>query len=594
MTGKRAFALAVLAATFAAATTWGVRAGREKGTTSPTKLRRPVAAAWLGRGDLPAVANRCGSISLVDPRSGELREETIVGERLADLAALPDGKQLCAVDENKNELVTLTFDAGRLTVQARLKVGPYPVSVAVTADGRRASVASLWSRRVEVVDLAPFSTADKSAPLRILHSISLPFAPRLQLMLPGCNRVAVADAFGGHLAVIDVTSGRLVAVHEMEGHNLHGLALSADGKDLLLTHQILNQRAATTRENVERGVLMANVLHVLPLDKLGTAGVDLNQCGRIIRLGSQGAGAGDPAGVAVLDGGRLAVALAGVNEVALIGHNGATTRRIPVGKRPTVLLTAPGRPLVAVNTNDDSLSLLDPDKGNVLRTVSLGPQPPLGPRERGELLFFDARLARDGWMSCHSCHSDGHTNGLLADTLGDGTYGTPKRTLTLRGTALTDPWGWNGGFKYLQDQIEKSLVDTMSAPSVAPGTIEDLMSFLHALPVPPPLEPEPPSGPEREQVERGRRLFEVKGCIHCHIPPLTYSSHEVHDVGFVDERGLRRFNPPSLRGVGQGYRFLHDNRAATLEEVFTKQHHKVGTDFPAADLADLLRFLRSL
>src|SRR5262249_24808354 len=188
------------------------------------------------------------------------------------------------------------------------------------------------------------------------------------------NRVAVADAFGGHLAVIDVTSGRLVAVHEMEGHNLHGLALSADGKDLLLTHQILNQKAATTRENVERGVLMANVLHILLLDKLGTAGVDLNQCGQIIRLGSQGAGAGDPAGVAVLDGGRLAVALAGVNEVALIGHNGATTRRIAVGKRPTVLLTAPGRPLVAVNTNDDSLSLLDPDKGNVLRTVSLGPQ----------------------------------------------------------------------------------------------------------------------------------------------------------------------------------------------------------------------------
>jgi hypothetical protein len=82
--------------------------------------------------------------------------------------------------------------------------------------------------------------------------------------------------------------------------------------------------------------------------------------------------------------------------------------------------------------------------------------------------------------------------------------------------------------------------------------------------------------------------------VRCHIPPLTYSSNGVFDVGFADERGQRKFNPPSLRGVGQGYRFLHDNRAATLEEVFTKYRHKVPADMPANDLRDLLRFLRSL
>ncbi|HEX5269117.1 MAG TPA: hypothetical protein VFW33_01455, partial [Gemmataceae bacterium] len=67
-----------------------------------------------------------------------------------------------------------------------------------------------------------------------------------------------------------------------------------------------------------------------------------------------------------------------------------------------------------------------------------------------------------------------------------------------------------------------------------------------------------------------------------------------YDVGFADEKGQRKFNPPSLRGVGQGYRFLHDGRAATLDEVFRKYHHKVSDDTPAEDVADLLRFLRSL
>src|SRR5262249_53279601 len=147
--------------------------------------------------------------------------------------------------------------------------------------------------------------------------------------------------------------------------------------------------------------------------------------------------------------------------VALVQSDGTTRGRIPVGRRPRAIV--PGQPLVIVNTFDDSLSLLDVRQGSVTRHISLGPPPKLEARDRGELLFFDARLGRDGWLSCHSCHSDGHTNGLLADTLGDNTYGTPKRTLTLMGTALTDPWGWNGGMKYLHDQVHQSVEQTMHA-----------------------------------------------------------------------------------------------------------------------------------
>ena len=48
-------------------------------------------------------------------------------------------------------------------------------------------------------------------------------------------------------------------------------------------------------------------------------------------------------------------------------------------------------------------------------------------------------------MSCHSCHPDGHTNGLLNDNLGDGNFGAPKRVLSLLGVGQTGPWAWNGG-----------------------------------------------------------------------------------------------------------------------------------------------------
>jgi hypothetical protein len=596
MDRRRVVGFGAVALCLAASASWVAVAG--PGTAglpaAAVQLRRPVAAAFLDGGETLCVVNRrSGSVSLVDMRRGQVRDEVAVGRRLAGLAVLSDHKHVLVVDEERNELVALAFDGTSLAVRARLPIGPYPVSVAIQPDGKRATVASLWSRRVEVIDLAPLS-AGGPVSLRVLHVIGLPFAPRAQCVLRG-SQVVVADAFGGHLAVVDADAGRLLAVHRLTGHNLRGLALAGDGKELLLSHQVLDQHAPTTRENVEHGVLMANVVQSLPLDRLLAVGPDLDRAGRLIRLGSAGDGAGDPAGLAVLEGGQVAAALAGVDQVALVGADGTTARRVEVGRRPTVVLSGgPDQPLVVVNTLDDSLSLVDARRGTVTRALSLGPQPELGPADRGERVFSDARLALGGGMSCHSCHTDGHTNGLLADTLGDGSYGTPKRTLTLMGTALTDPWAWNGGMKYLHDQVRQSFAETMHSPSVKAEQVDDLVSFLHTLPPPPPSDPVGADEADRAQAERGRAVFEERGCVRCHIPPLVYTSHEVHDVGFADERGLRKFNPPSLRGVGQGSGFLHDSRAASLEEVFTKFHHKVGPDLPPDDLADLLRFLRSL
>jgi YVTN family beta-propeller protein len=304
-------------------------------------------------------------------------------------------------------------------------------------------------------------------------------------------------------------------------------------------------------------------------------------------------GAGDPAGVAVNPDGRVAVALAGVDEVAFLRADGTPTKRLSVGRRPTGVVPFSGGRFVVLNTFDDSLSVIDARDEAVSRTIPLGPEPRLSPRDRGELLFHDARLSYQGWMSCHSCHTDGHTNGLRADTLGDGTHGTPKRTPTLLNTRLTDPWAWDGSMKYLHEQVEKSLSQTMHAQTIEPATIADLTSYLASLPPPPPSHPVGGED-DRQQVLRGRKLFEDRGCVRCHIPSVTYTSHGSHDVGFADEAGRRAFNPPSLRGVGQGYRFLHDGRAASLEEVFTRHRHKVGAGLEPDQTEDLVRFLRSL
>ena len=89
-------------------------------------------------------------------------------------------------------------------------------------------------------------------------------------------------------------------------------------------------------------------------------------------------------------------------------------------------------------------------------------------------------------MSCHSCHTDGHTNNLLSDTLGDGSYGAPKRVPSLLGVAATGPWTWTGSIPRLEDQIRKSIVTTMHGTKPTDEQVADLAAYLSSLAPPSP------------------------------------------------------------------------------------------------------------
>jgi cytochrome c peroxidase len=203
------------------------------------------------------------------------------------------------------------------------------------------------------------------------------------------------------------------------------------------------------------------------------------------------------------------------------------------------------------------------------------------------MLFFDARLGKEGWMSCHSCHTDGHTNGRRSDTLGDGSYGAPKRVPSLLGVGDTGPWAWDGSATELKEQVRMSIRTTMNGPAPTDEQLADLEAYLRTL-VPPPA-----GQAEGESAARGRQVFEAHKCARCHAAP-TYTTPKTYEVGLSDEVGNTRFNPPSLRGASHGTAFFHDGRAGTLEEVFTRHAHQVPKDLPRKELDDLLAFLRTL
>ncbi len=183
------------------------------------------------------------------------------------------------------------------------------------------------------LNLAP---GDESQPptATVRKTLSLPFAPRQQLLVKNDTRLIVADAFGGNLGVVDTASGELLFVRRLPAHNIRGLALLPGGEKLVVAHQILNDLAETTHNDVHWGVLMSNVLRWVKLDQLLAPHAELLKDSHVHLAGDTNVAGGDPAAVAVTRDGQAVLALAGVNEVAFGHEREFYLRRLPVGTRP--------------------------------------------------------------------------------------------------------------------------------------------------------------------------------------------------------------------------------------------------------------------
>jgi cytochrome c peroxidase len=561
----------------------------------PTKqLRRPIALELSADGAWLYAANRdSGTISVVGQASSlptclnQVVAEHKIGSRLSDISIVPGSFHLLATDEARHELLVLDARGKDVSLLHRLPINPYPVSILVDPNGKQATIASLWSRRLTVVSL------DSSLP-KVERVLDLPFAPRAQLYLPGRGRLLVADAFAGKLAIIDAQTFRIEAVREISGHNIRGLGVSPSGEMLLVSHQMLNDLAHSIRNDIHWGLLMSNDLRWLKVESVLTGGDHLYRGGHMHPLGDSGRGGGDPGPLTVAAHGHVVVTISGVNEVAFGKEGDFSMQRVKVGRRPTaVKLSADGTKALIANTFDDSISILGLAERSIIATISLGASPDLSLAQRGELLFYDARLSHDSWMSCHSCHTDGHANGHMNDNFSDRSFGAAKRVLSLLGVKDTLPLSWAGQVQTFERQIHNSVENTMQREDTLPSEdVAAIAAYLKTLQLPPPLD-DLRGTRDPAAIERGRLVFDRRNCATCHAPP-HYTSSDVYDVGLRDSQGVKAFNPPSLRGVSHRGPYFHDSRASTLEDVFQKYGHPSDSAYSPDEVRDLFAFLRSL
>ncbi|MBI4676587.1 MAG: hypothetical protein HY748_03290 [Elusimicrobia bacterium] len=554
----------------------------------------------------------------VDLAKAGVSRSVDIGGRPHGVALSADGRLLAVSSRDLDKVVLL--DAATLAVKREVATAAEPLGVALSADGRALFAAQGAADSVLCVRLK-----SSDPPLHVVAGRE-PYALALSRdgrVLVAANRMPsparTRDVPSSELTVVDAGQGRVADRRRLPSATLsEGVAVAADGSFALVP--VLRVRNLIPTVDVARGGLMNSAL----------AFVDLRPGGRTVQfpLDEVNAFFADPAGVALAPDGKTAfVAHGGADvvtavDVAALRHLAASLKpaeldalqddlgageryvlaRIPTRSNPRAMALSPdGRRLYVSERLADSIAVIDAPGLRLLDRISLGGPETLTAERRGARRFHDGTATFQGQFSCRSCHPEGHVDALTWDFEIDGLGKEIFDPISLRGIRDTAPFKWTGKNPTLARQCGPRFSRVlMRADPFPPDQLADLVAYIESIP----LLPRRLHELSAEAVERGREIFFRKRtnlgreipkkdrCSTCHPPPL-YTNRMSADVGTDGS-----FDAPHLSGIRYSAPYLHDDRAASIEEIWTLHNssdtHGVSNDMNKTQLNDLVIFLRSL
>jgi YVTN family beta-propeller protein len=546
----------------------------------------PRTVAVDDTGSRAYVANRgSDSVSVVDLPTRAVVTEVVVGDRPYGVVVSPSGDRLYVAEQGADRLTVL--DTTTFETVDTLPVADRPSGLAISDDGRTLYVTHLLTGQVSVISLGGYR-------------IYLP------LILKSRQEIGYQ--------VLDIGYSRfqypISNIQLWPDSNLsQSIVLSPDGRTAYVPH---------TRSNTSNRALTFDTT-VFPLVSLIDLTTQQHLIGQQISLDTV-----DPPGVGLPfdaafspDGNEMWVLNAASNDVTVVDLS--TRQRvahIEVGDNPRGIVLSPdGATAYVNNTLAGTVSVID-TAAHAVTTVITVTNIPLPPALlHGKQLFHtsdDARLARDQWISCNTCHFEGEHDGR---TWFFGFAG-PRNTTSLLGMIETYPLRWSGEwdesadseFANRKENFGSGLIDGDMNCSLAPADcvnqppnqgrsydLDCLALFIDS------LLPPPSPGPPSEAALRGQAIFNdpALGCVACHSAPL-YTDLKAHDVGTVtlDERIGPEFDTPTLRGLYDSAPYFHDGSAATLYEAITRpspeSEHDVSGLLSETEIQDLIAFLLAL
>ncbi|NLZ03722.1 MAG: hypothetical protein GXY19_00940 [Phycisphaerae bacterium] len=514
-----------------------------------------------------------GTVLVIDSQTGAARARIPAGHSPTAPVLSTDGGTLLVCDRFRSRL--LAIDLAAQTIRGELPVGREPVAAALTPDGRRVLVANL-------LPAGPATSPRVAAEVVAVNAADLTLVGRIGLP-------------NGSTSV-------------------RGICVSPDGAHAYVVHTLAHHQLPTTQ--VDRGWMNASALSI----------IDIPSWRRIatVLLDDVDRGAANPWDVVCTGDGRwLCVSHSGTHEVSIIDRLALHRKldrvaagpedvasdlsflvdlrrrvRLP-GKGPRDIAVV-GQTLYVAEYFSDSVATVDlgADFADTLVSIPLGPTAGTTDVQRGEMFFHDADLCFQGWQSCASCHPDARTDGLNWDLLNDGP-GTPRNTKSMLRSHRTPPAMSVGVRETAEAAVRAGLhhIQFVASGEANASAIDAYLKSIEPLPS--------PYAADQDLIakaQRGKGVFEKAGCQECHPAPL-YTSLAPYDVGTSNYspppgRTGEAFDTPTLVELWRTAPYLHDGRAATLEEVLTKfnpeDRHGKTSNLSETEIDDLTAFLLSL
>jgi len=566
-----------------------------------------------------------GSLIAVDTKKRAVIAETKVQNLPHGVSLSPDEERVFV--SNRGSDTVSVVDARTYKVVAAFSVGDEPHDLMSDASGSTLYVANAGSNDISVVSLREGREVKRLSAGRGTWGMSRSPDNRLIYVTNNLSHfVKFRAPSRSEVTVIDTGTARVRnRIVIPEANLVQGIDFSPDGEFALVT--LLRTKNLVPMVRVVQGWVITNGIGILWKD------------GRVdqLLLDEFDHHFADPTDVAITAKGRYAyVSGGGVNAVAAIdvermkevlnrasseeresvlpNHLGVPNdyivKRIEVGRGPRGLVASPdGRFVYVADALDDAVSIIDTAKQERVGVIDLG-----GPKEvtlerMGERIFHSAEATYGCQFSCHSCHPDGGIDGITYDIEPDGIGINPVDNRTLRGILDTAPFKWTGKNPSLSRQCGPRLaVFFTRVDPFTPDQVKALDRYICSIPRNPNryrsgdrLTPAQRRGKaifERTHTNTGEEIPVANRCDTCHPGPY-FTNRRIVDVGTRSELDTGgKFDVPQLNNIYENAPFLHDGRADTLEEIWTRfnpeDRHGVTNDMTKDQLNDLIEYLKTL
>ncbi len=577
---------------------------------------------------LYVVAQEANALLVVDAEKQKVLNKIGVGVQPHTVILGKDGQRAYVSNQWSDNVSVI--DLASQKVVDTLYTGNGPAGLSLSADGKSLYVVNSYSSDVSVIDL----TNDEE--LKRLPAGNNPTGIKLSpdgKALFVTSRRADITPYGtplvSELTIINDSTQRIIEYKNIESaYMMETVAFTPTGDMAFVT--LIRPKNLVPSIQVEQGFMMTH----------GFGIIDLKNDGRVIELllDEPNAYYSDPFGIVITpDGKKAFISNAGVDRISVVDIDSVRSlisqatpemlksysdnlgtsshyviKRIPTGANPKGLALSPnGKSLYVAELLEDKVAVINTENLETIGSIDLGGPGRITVARQGRRLFNNAAHTFQNQYCCYTCHPDMHEDGLVYNMAGKDMGRNVTNTMSLREISETPPYKWNGmnPTVYKQDGMRFSTVLTRNEPFNYDDLDALTAYILTGIHYPPNLMYNP-TGELTESQLRGKAIFERSvdnfgnaipennRCITCHPPPYYTNKKMVYVSTLAQTDDSILFDTPHLNNIYASAPYLHDGRAATLEEIWTlygkdDKHGLVG-DMTKNDLNDLIDYLKSL